>query len=196
MISEHSAHSTSLPVGFRTWLWRYTCFLLLTVVAQASDFRIEKKHIVFLCWIQDSNPVSQTPNRHQTECPLTQRVTNQRYTCLLLLISMLWHLFQCCGAMMRTLKVRAFDILGHTPTLNYHTYLSYQISNATCMRVILDASKFGRIDGGLPQTYDLQYGWYLFLTFFHVTFVTLLQMQTCVNSPIMRPIHDEFKICT
>ena len=28
MISKHSAHSTSLPVGFRTWLWRYTCLLL------------------------------------------------------------------------------------------------------------------------------------------------------------------------
>ena len=29
MISKHSAHSTSLPIGFRTWLWRYTCLLLL-----------------------------------------------------------------------------------------------------------------------------------------------------------------------
>ena len=29
LISKHSAHSTSLPVGFRTWLWRYTCLLLL-----------------------------------------------------------------------------------------------------------------------------------------------------------------------
>ena len=29
MISEHSAHSTPLPVGIRTWLWRYTCSLLL-----------------------------------------------------------------------------------------------------------------------------------------------------------------------
>ena len=29
MISKHSAHSASLPVGFRTWLWRYTCLLLL-----------------------------------------------------------------------------------------------------------------------------------------------------------------------
>ena len=28
MISKHSAHSTSLPFGFRTWLWRYTCLLL------------------------------------------------------------------------------------------------------------------------------------------------------------------------
>ena len=29
MISKHSAHSTSMPVGSRTWLWRYTCLLLL-----------------------------------------------------------------------------------------------------------------------------------------------------------------------
>ena len=29
MISEHSAHPTSLPVGFRTWLWRYTYLLFL-----------------------------------------------------------------------------------------------------------------------------------------------------------------------
>ena len=29
MISKHSAHSTLQPIGFRTWLWRYTCLLLL-----------------------------------------------------------------------------------------------------------------------------------------------------------------------
>ena len=29
MISEHSAHSTPLPVGFRAWLRRYTCLLVL-----------------------------------------------------------------------------------------------------------------------------------------------------------------------
>ena len=29
MISKHSAHSTPLPIGFRTWLWRYTYLLLL-----------------------------------------------------------------------------------------------------------------------------------------------------------------------
>ena len=29
MIIEHSAHSTPLPFGIRTWLWRYTCLLLL-----------------------------------------------------------------------------------------------------------------------------------------------------------------------
>ena len=29
MINEHSAHSIPLPVGFRSWLWRYTRLLLL-----------------------------------------------------------------------------------------------------------------------------------------------------------------------
>ena len=61
MISKHSAHSTSLPVGFRTWLWWYTCLLLFVVVnfdalAQANDFRIKRRLVVFLCWRQDSNP--------------------------------------------------------------------------------------------------------------------------------------------
>ena len=32
MISEHSAHSTLLPFGFRTWLWWYTCLLLLILM--------------------------------------------------------------------------------------------------------------------------------------------------------------------
>ena len=167
MISKHSAHSTSLSVGFRTWLWRYTYLLLLIsmlwhrqaifeskgdklsssaecririqglrhlfasrlnarwqtdwaiedqaknlnstarpydqqafspldltaswlshpalaiyifvvnfdALAQASDFRIERRQVVFLCWMQDSNPRSQTPIRQQTECPLTNRLS-------------------------------------------------------------------------------------------------------------------------
>ena len=29
MFSEHLAHWTPLPFGIRTWLWRYTCLLLL-----------------------------------------------------------------------------------------------------------------------------------------------------------------------
>ena len=29
MISKHSAHMTPLPIGIRTWLWRYTYLLLL-----------------------------------------------------------------------------------------------------------------------------------------------------------------------
>ena len=168
MISKHSAHSTSLPVGFRTWLWRYTYLLLLIsmlwhrqaifeskgdklsssaecrirtqglrhlfarrlnacwqtdwaiedqaknlnstarpydqqafspldliaswlshlalaiyifvvnfdALAQASDIRIERRQVVFLCWMQDSNlSGSQTPIRQQTECTLTNRLS-------------------------------------------------------------------------------------------------------------------------
>ena len=45
-------------------------------LTQASDIRIERKQVVFLCWMQDSNPSgSQTPNRQQTECPLTNRLS-------------------------------------------------------------------------------------------------------------------------
>ena len=159
MISEHSAHLTPLPFGFRTWLWRHTCFLLLIsmlwhrqaifkskgdklsssaecriwtrglrhqiasrlnarwqtdwaiedqakdlnstarpydqrafspldptaswlshlaletymffvvnfdALAQASDIQIKRRQVVFLCWMQDLNPGSQTPNRQQT----------------------------------------------------------------------------------------------------------------------------------
>ena len=95
-------------------------------MAQASDIRIERRQVVFLCCEQDSNPSgSQTPNRQQTECSLTNRLSYRgssyktwtrqpvpmisehsahltpqpfgirtwlwRYTCLLLLISMLWY---------------------------------------------------------------------------------------------------------
>ena len=41
-------------------------------LAQASDIRIERRQVVFLCWRQDSNlSGSQTPNRQRTECLLT-----------------------------------------------------------------------------------------------------------------------------
>ena len=32
MISKHSAHLTPLPFGFRTWLWRYTYLLLISML--------------------------------------------------------------------------------------------------------------------------------------------------------------------
>ena len=32
IMSENSAHLTSLPISFRTWLWRYTCLLLLNLM--------------------------------------------------------------------------------------------------------------------------------------------------------------------
>ena len=33
MMSEHSAHLTSLPIGFRTWLYQYTCLFLLILMS-------------------------------------------------------------------------------------------------------------------------------------------------------------------
>ena len=168
MISEHSAHLAPLSVDFRTWLWRYTCLLLLIsmlwhrqaifkskgdklcssaecriwtrgprhqfasrlnarwqtdsaiedranklnstarpydqrafsslgpivswlshlalaiymlvvvnfdALTLASDIQIERRQVVFLCWIQDLNPGPETPNRQQTECSLTNRLS-------------------------------------------------------------------------------------------------------------------------
>ena len=34
-------------------------------LAQASDVRIERRQVVFFCWMQNSNPRSQTPIRQQ-----------------------------------------------------------------------------------------------------------------------------------
>ena len=40
-------------------------------LGQACDIRIERRQVVYLCWMQDSNPRSQTPIHQQTECLLT-----------------------------------------------------------------------------------------------------------------------------
>ena len=45
------------------------------VLAQASDIQIERRQVVFLCWMQHLNPGSETPNRQQTECSLTNRLS-------------------------------------------------------------------------------------------------------------------------
>ena len=52
------------------WHWHLALAIYMFVVvnfdalAQASDIRIERRQVVFLCWRQDSNPSgSQTPNR-------------------------------------------------------------------------------------------------------------------------------------
>ena len=42
---------------------------------QASDIQIERRQVVFLCWMQELNPGPQTPNRQQTECSLTNRLS-------------------------------------------------------------------------------------------------------------------------
>ena len=56
-----------------SWLSHLALAIYIFVVvnfdalAQASDIQIERRQVVFLCWMQDLNPGSQTPNRQQTE---------------------------------------------------------------------------------------------------------------------------------
>ena len=59
-------------------VWKLSLFVVVNfdALVQASDIQIERRQVVFLCWEQDSNPSgSQTPNRQQTECPLTNRLS-------------------------------------------------------------------------------------------------------------------------
>ena len=46
-------------------------------LAQACDIQIERRQVVFLCWMQDLNPGPQTPNRQQTGCSLTNRLSHR-----------------------------------------------------------------------------------------------------------------------
>ena len=50
VMSEHSAHLTSLTIGFCTWLWRYTCLLLISMLwhRQSKGDRLSSS------WMQDS----------------------------------------------------------------------------------------------------------------------------------------------
>ena len=63
-----------------TYIHKYIHTYMFVVVnfdalAQASDIQIERRQVVFLCWMQDLNPGPQTPNRQQTECSLTNRLS-------------------------------------------------------------------------------------------------------------------------
>ena len=64
-----------------SWLSHLALAIYIFVVvksdslAQASDIQIERRQVVCLCWMEDLNPGSLTPNRHQTECLLTNRLS-------------------------------------------------------------------------------------------------------------------------
>ena len=126
MMSEHSAHLTSLPFGFRTWLWRYTCLLLLISMlwhrqaifeskgdklSSSAECRIwtwksqdtyspadwmpthkltELLRIKLKTWTQQPVPMMSEHSAPFTSLPFGFRTWLWRYTCLLLLISMLW----------------------------------------------------------------------------------------------------------
>ena len=63
------------------WLLHLALAIFMFVVvnfdalAQGGDFRIGRRQVVFLCWMQDSNPGSLEPNHQQTECPLTNQLS-------------------------------------------------------------------------------------------------------------------------
>ena len=55
MISEHSTHSTRLPVGSFTWLWRYTCLLLILMLLHSQALfkpKGDKLSSSAECWIR------------------------------------------------------------------------------------------------------------------------------------------------
>ena len=64
-----------------SWLSNLALAIYIFVVvnfdalAQASDIQIERRQVVFLCWMQDLNPGPQTPNRQQTICSLPNRLS-------------------------------------------------------------------------------------------------------------------------
>ena len=64
-----------------SWLSHLALAIYIFVVvnfdalAQASVIQIERRQVVFLCWMPDLNLGSQTPNRQGTECSLTNRLS-------------------------------------------------------------------------------------------------------------------------
>ena len=71
---------TYIHACMHTYIHTYIIHTYIFVVnfdplAQASDIQIERRQVVFLCWRQDLNPGPQTPNRQQTECSLTNRLS-------------------------------------------------------------------------------------------------------------------------
>ena len=116
-------------------------------LSQASDFRIKKRELVFLCWKQDSNPEglkhlfggrlktwTRQPvpmickhSAHQTPLPFDIRTWLWRYTYLLLLISMLWHrqaILESKGDKLLPLLKAGFEPRGsQTPICQQTEYL-------------------------------------------------------------------------
>ena len=55
MMNEHSAHLTSLLIGFHIWLWRYTCLLLLILMLwhRQAIFELEGEELSSSTELQD-----------------------------------------------------------------------------------------------------------------------------------------------
>ena len=62
------------------WLSHLTLVFVVVnfdALAQASNFRIERRQVKFICWMQDSNPGFLEPNLQPTECPLINTYGNR-----------------------------------------------------------------------------------------------------------------------
>ena len=98
-------------------------------LAQASDIRIERRQVVFLCWMQDSNPRSQTPIRRQTDWAIEDQAKNlnstarpydqQAFSPLDLTASWLSHL----ALAIYIFAVVNFDALAQASDIRIHTYI-------------------------------------------------------------------------
>ena len=77
MISEHSSHLAPLSVDFRTLAINIFVVVIFNALAQASYIQIDMRQVVFLCWRQHINQGPKTTNRQQTECSLTNRLSNR-----------------------------------------------------------------------------------------------------------------------
>ena len=99
---------TYMRTYIHTYIHTYIFVVNFDALAEASDFRIERRQIVFLCRMQDSNPgglwnpiFSRLNTCWQTDWAIEDQAktwTRQPvpmityiHTCLLLSISMLWH---------------------------------------------------------------------------------------------------------
>ena len=88
MISEHSAYLTQLSVDFRTWLWRYTCLLLLISYIHTCLLLLTSMlwHRQAIFKSKGDKLCSSAESRIWT-----RDIHTYIHTYLLLLISMLWH---------------------------------------------------------------------------------------------------------
>ena len=73
-VPEHQNKPTRMCIYLHIYIYIFVV-VNFDALAQASDIRIERRQVVFLCWRQDSNPRSQIPIHQQTECLLTNRLS-------------------------------------------------------------------------------------------------------------------------
>ena len=71
MISEHSAHLVPLSVDFRSWLWRYTCLLLLISMLWHRQAIIKSEGDKF--WSSAESRIWTRDPRHQLASRLNAR---------------------------------------------------------------------------------------------------------------------------